>query len=54
MIAINYPARDAGIKRGMLSDEAIKLCPNVLLPHVETFKVIDGKMIFSTIKDKYI
>ncbi|CAK80124.1 unnamed protein product (macronuclear) [Paramecium tetraurelia] len=54
LIAINYPARDAGIKRGMLSEEAIKLCPNVMLPHVETFKVIDGKMVFSTLKDKYI
>ncbi|CAD8073295.1 unnamed protein product [Paramecium sonneborni] len=54
LIAINYPARDAGIKRGMLSEEALKLCPDVLLPHVETFKVIDGKMVFSNLKDKYI
>ncbi|CAD8061714.1 unnamed protein product [Paramecium primaurelia] len=53
LIAINYPARAAGIKRGMLSDEALKLCPEVFLPHVETFKISDGKMIFSTIQDKY-
>lgn len=37
----------------MLSEEALKLCPTVLLPHVETFKVIDGKMTFSTINEKY-
>ena len=53
LIAINYPARAAGIKRGMLSEEAIKLCPDVLLPHVETFKLVDGKVVFSTTQDKY-
>ncbi|CAD8150041.1 unnamed protein product [Paramecium octaurelia] len=53
LIAINYPARAAGIKRGMLADEALKLCPEVFLPHVETFKISEGKMIFSTMQDKF-
>lgn len=38
VIAVNYPARDFGIKRGMMVDECRKLCPDVLLPHVATFK----------------
>ena len=46
----------------MLTEEAERLCPHVctlffninkVLPHVETFKLIDGKMVFSTISEKF-
>lgn len=38
VIAVNYPARKCGIKRGMNISEVKKLCPGVHLPHVATFK----------------
>lgn len=56
LIAINYPAREFGIKRCMNVSEAKKLCPHVcnlvvfirlVLPHVQTFRVVDGKVIFN-------
>ncbi|KAK3930933.1 DNA polymerase eta [Frankliniella fusca] len=31
IIAVNYEARDKGVKRGMRGDEAKKLCPNIVL-----------------------
>lgn len=38
LIAINYPARKYGLKRGVSCDEARALCPSIHLPHVATFK----------------
>lgn len=38
LIAINYPARAFGLKRGVSCSEALKLCPQIHLPHVATFK----------------
>ena len=35
LIAVSYAARDYGIKRGMRQAEAVKLCPNLQLVHVE-------------------
>ena len=36
IIAVNYAARAAGIKRHLTVDEAVKLCPGVVFVHVET------------------
>lgn len=36
LIAINYPARAAGVKRGMHPDKARELCPTIELVHVDT------------------
>ena len=36
IIAVNYAARAAGIKRHLTVDEATKLCPGVVFVHVET------------------
>lgn len=38
LIAVNYPARNYGVKRGVSCDEAQRLCPDIHLPHVATFK----------------
>lgn len=36
LIAVNYAARDAGVKRGFSASEARKACPNIMLVHVQT------------------
>ncbi|CAK9004031.1 unnamed protein product [Durusdinium trenchii] len=36
LIAVNYAARAAGVKRGMRAADAQKACPNIVLVHVET------------------
>lgn len=36
LIAVNYPARDYGITRHMRAKEAISICPNIRLVHVQT------------------
>lgn len=38
IIAVNYPARKYGIKRGMPVERVRELCPAIELPHVATFK----------------
>ncbi|KNC28994.1 hypothetical protein FF38_02807, partial [Lucilia cuprina] len=38
LIAINYPAREFGLKRGVTVAEAQRLCPKIHLPHVATFR----------------
>lgn len=38
IIALNYPAKAAGLKRGMSVDAAKSQCPNVLLQHVATWR----------------
>ncbi|OAL47861.1 DNA/RNA polymerase [Pyrenochaeta sp. DS3sAY3a] len=38
IIALNYPARNAGLKRGISVDEAKRLCPDVVLQHVATWR----------------
>ncbi|XP_026291635.1 DNA polymerase eta [Frankliniella occidentalis] len=35
IIAVNYEARDKGVKRGMRGDQAKKLCPEIVLCRVE-------------------
>ena len=36
LIAINYAAKENGVKRGMLAHEALEVCPNMMFVHVST------------------
>ncbi|SPJ83644.1 related to DNA polymerase eta [Fusarium torulosum] len=38
VIAINYPAREHGIKRGMSVEDVRRLCPSLTLQHVATWR----------------
>lgn len=38
LIAINYPARAFGLSRHISAAEAVKLCPDLILQHVATWK----------------
>ncbi|KAF7587978.1 DNA-directed DNA polymerase eta rad30 [Aspergillus hancockii] len=42
LIAINYPARSFGITRMITAKEAQKLCPDIVLQHVATFREGEG------------
>lgn len=42
LIAVNYPARDFGITRMISASEARKLCPDLVLQHVATFREGQG------------
>lgn len=42
LIAINYPARSFGINRMISAKEARKLCPEIVLQHVATFREGEG------------
>jgi hypothetical protein len=42
LIAVNYPAKAAGVKRGMRAEEALKVCPGIHLVEVE---VISGSSV---------
>ncbi|RDH33581.1 hypothetical protein BDQ94DRAFT_143365 [Aspergillus welwitschiae] len=42
LIAINYPARSFGITRMISASEAKKLCPEIVLQHVATFREGEG------------
>ncbi|RAL12704.1 DNA-directed DNA polymerase eta [Aspergillus homomorphus CBS 101889] len=42
LIAINYPARASGITRMISAGEAKKLCPEIVLQHVATFREGEG------------
>lgn len=53
LIAVNYPAREFGIKRGMSVDEARKLCPQLHVPHVATFKKGDVEWKFHSLPNPY-
>ena len=46
MIAINYPARKYGLNRFIPIAEAKKLCPNLILQHVATWKEGDEKWAY--------
>ena len=43
LIAINYAAKDAGVKRGMLCTEALNACENMMFVHVGTLIDKNGK-----------
>lgn len=46
LIAINYPARKYGLNRFITINEAKKLCPNLILQHVATWKEGDEKWAY--------
>lgn len=43
IIALNYPAKSAGVRRGMLAFEALEACSNIKFAHVATLVDKDGK-----------
>ena len=42
LIAINYAAKAQGVKRCMLTHEALEVCPNMMFVHVSTIIDRDG------------
>lgn len=46
LIAINYPARAFGLSRHITSTEAKKLCPDLIMQHVATWKEGDEKWAY--------
>ncbi|KAI9159187.1 N-acetyltransferase eso1 [Paramyrothecium foliicola] len=38
IIALNYPARERGLKRGLSVEEVKKICPEIILQHVATWR----------------
>jgi DNA polymerase eta len=46
LIAINYPARTFGLGRHVTSTEAKKLCPDIVLQHVATWREGDEKWAY--------
>lgn len=46
LIAINYPARNFGLSRHITITEAKKLCPNLIMQHVATWKEGDEKWAY--------
>ena len=46
LIAINYPAREAGIGRHCDVKEAKKLCPTLIAQHVATWREGDDKWAY--------
>lgn len=43
LIAINYPAREFGLNRHITITEAKKLCPELIMQHVATWREGDEK-----------
>ncbi|KAF2179382.1 sister chromatid cohesion protein Eso1 [Zopfia rhizophila CBS 207.26] len=54
LIAINYPARAYGLNRHITSTEALKLCPELILQHVATWKEGDEKWAYHEDAYKHI
>src|ERR1700744_6203292 len=46
LIAINYPARKFGLGRHITASEAKKLCPDIILQHVATWKEGDASWAY--------
>ena len=46
LIAINYPARKYGLNRHITMTEAKRLCPNLIMQHVATWKEGDEKWAY--------
>lgn len=51
LIAINYPARAFGLSRHVTSAEALKVCPELILQHVATWK--EGERAWSYAADAW-
>ncbi|WQF89238.1 Putative UmuC domain, DNA polymerase, Y-family, little finger domain, DNA/RNA polymerase superfamily [Colletotrichum destructivum] len=43
IIALNYPAKQHGLKRGISVDEARRLCPGITIQHIPTWREGDGQ-----------
>ena len=43
LIALNYVAKKAGVKRGMQSFDALDVCPDMIFVHVATIIVNDAQ-----------
>ncbi|ORX98034.1 hypothetical protein BCR34DRAFT_593320 [Clohesyomyces aquaticus] len=54
LIAINYPARAFGLGRHITSTDALKLCPELRLQHVATWKEGDEKWAYHEDAFKHI
>ena len=54
LIALNYAAKNAGIKRGMNCYEALAVVPNLILIHVSTFEVSDDALQQEQLKSSKI
>ncbi|KAF2114081.1 sister chromatid cohesion protein Eso1 [Lophiotrema nucula] len=54
LIAINYPARAYGLNRHITSTEALKLCPELIMQHVATWKEGDEKWAYHEDAFKHI
>ena len=54
LIAINYPAREYGLGRHITSTEARKLCPDLIMQHVATWKEGDEKWAYHEDAFKHI
>jgi DNA polymerase eta len=54
LIAINYPARAYGLSRHVTSTEAMKVCPELILQHVATWKEGDEKWAYHEEAFKHI
>ncbi|KAL8703097.1 MAG: hypothetical protein Q9201_003711 [Fulgogasparrea decipioides] len=46
LIAVNYPAREFGLTRFISIPEAKKLCPNLIMQHVATWREGDAKWAY--------
>ena len=54
LIAINYPARAFGLNRFINIPEAKKLCPQLIMQHVATWREGDEKWAYRPDSDKHI
>ncbi|KAF1957855.1 DNA/RNA polymerase [Byssothecium circinans] len=54
LIAINYPARAYGLNRHVTNTEAMKVCPELILQHVATWKEGDEKWAYHEEAFKHI
>ncbi|KAF2759048.1 impB/mucB/samB family protein [Pseudovirgaria hyperparasitica] len=54
LIAINYPAREYGLNRHITMTEAKKLCPDLIMQHVATWKEGDEKWAYHEEAFKHI
>lgn len=54
LIAINYPARAFGLNRHVTSTEALKVCPDLIMQHVATWKEGDEQWAYHEDAFKHI
>lgn len=52
IIALNYPARNSGLKRGMSVDDCKRICPEIKLQHVATWREGDERWAYRDERDR--